>query len=123
MAAPPERKRSPYVSGLVGRCPRCGEGRLFDGFLKQVDHCEHCGEALGRYNVGLLLPFVVVTIVGHIIVFVMLDMELNSRGSPGMYLAVLVPLAVIIPLAIIRPAKGLLIAWLWTRNLSDELQR
>src|SRR5690606_1757498 len=122
MAAPPERKRSPYVSRLVGRCPRCGEGRLFDGFPQQVVHCEHCGEALGRYNVGLLLPFVVVTIVGHVIVFVMLDMELNSRGSPGMYLAVLVPLAVIIPLAIIRPAKGLLIAWLWTRNLSDELQ-
>lgn len=109
--------------GVLCRCPRCGVGDLFVGFLQQVEHCPVCGVVLGRYNAGLLLPFAVITIVAHIIVFVMLDMELNGRASPLIYLAVLVPLSVLVPLAIIRPVKGALIGFLWSRNLSDELGR
>jgi len=33
----------PVKTGIRGRCPRCGEGRLFDGFLTLRDRCEHCG--------------------------------------------------------------------------------
>ena len=34
---------SPYSTGLAGRCPRCGEGALFDGFLKLKPSCNACG--------------------------------------------------------------------------------
>jgi len=34
---------SPYQTGLRGRCPRCGKGRLFEGFLKLRQNCEVCG--------------------------------------------------------------------------------
>ena len=37
------RKRPPYETGLRGRCPRCGEGHMFRGFLTIRDHCEVCG--------------------------------------------------------------------------------
>ncbi|MDB5540743.1 MAG: zinc-finger protein [Devosia sp.] len=111
------------LRGLRCRCPRCGEGDLFAGFLQQVDKCSVCGQRLGGFNVGLLLPFVVITIVAHVIIFVMLDMELNERASPLIYLAVLVPLSVVVPLAVIRPVKGALIGFLWSRGLSDELER
>ena len=33
----------PIRTGLRNRCPRCGEGHLFDGFLKLRDGCEVCG--------------------------------------------------------------------------------
>lgn len=111
------------LRGLLCRCPRCGAGDLFSGFLQQVDKCAVCGQPLGDFNVGLLLPFVVITIVAHVIIFVMLDMELNERASPLIYMAVLVPLSVVVPLAIIRPVKGALIGFLWSRGLSDELER
>ncbi len=110
-------------AGLRGRCPRCEKGTLFSGFLQQVEHCPICGEYLGRYNVGLLLPFVVITIVTHVIIFVMLDMELNRRGSPLLYLGALVPISVAVPLLIIRPVKGALIGLFWARGLNDELDR
>lgn len=110
-------------NGLFCRCPRCGQGDLFDGFLQQVSTCANCGARLGHLNVGLLLPFIVIMIVAHVIIFVMLDMELNERASPLVYLAVLVPLSVLIPLAIIRPVKGGLIGFLWVRKISDELDR
>jgi len=65
----------------------------------------------------------VIIIVAHVIIFVMLDMELNERANPLVYMAVLVPLAVLVPVAIIRPVKGALIGLLWSRGLSDELDR
>lgn len=110
-------------AGLRGQCPRCEKGKLFTGFLKQVEHCPVCGELLGRYNVGLLLPFVVITIVAHAIIFLLLDMELNRRASPLIYLSVLIPISVLVPLLLIRPAKGGLIGLLWARGMSDELDR
>ncbi|MDR4307092.1 DUF983 domain-containing protein [Chelatococcus sambhunathii] len=36
-------KLEPYRVGLRGRCPRCGEGHLFEGFLKLKPRCEVCG--------------------------------------------------------------------------------
>ncbi|TIW05242.1 MAG: DUF983 domain-containing protein, partial [Mesorhizobium sp.] len=33
----------PWQVGIRGRCPRCGEGHLFDGFLKLAPKCEVCG--------------------------------------------------------------------------------
>ena len=33
---------SPYKTGLAGKCPRCGEGKLFQGYLKIADKCGVC---------------------------------------------------------------------------------
>ena len=33
----------PIISGLTCRCPRCGKGKLFSGFLKMAPSCEACG--------------------------------------------------------------------------------
>ena len=52
----------------MGRCPHCGRGRLFRGFLKPVEACEACGEAMHHQRSDDLPPYIVITIVGHIIV-------------------------------------------------------
>ena len=111
------------LNGLRCRCPKCGEGRLYSAFIEQASACEKCGEPLGRYNVGLLLPFVVIMIVAHVLIAVMLAMEAGGKNSSGTYLAVFVPLSVIVPFALLRSAKGALIGILWARSLSDELDR
>jgi uncharacterized protein (DUF983 family) len=71
--------------------------------------------------VGLLLPFIMIMIVAHVLVFVILELELNGGGSAGFYLSVMVPLAIIVPLLLLRPVKGGIIGLLWSRGLSDEL--
>ncbi len=110
-------------NGLLCRCPKCGQGKLYDGFLEQVEHCAVCGEPLARFNVGLLLPFVMIMIVAHVLIFVMLELEMTGLSSPLLYLVVMVPLSLIVPLATIRPLKGGLIGLLWARSLSDEQER
>jgi uncharacterized protein (DUF983 family) len=108
-------------NGLRCKCPKCGKGKLFPGYIEQTAQCSVCGEPLDHYNVGLLLPFVVIMIVAHVLIFVMLEMELHGTPSPLIYLAVLVPLSLIIPLLILPSVKGAIIGILWARNLSDEL--
>ncbi len=121
-----EHKRPTWPAlknGLMSRCPKCGTGRLYKGFIEQVEQCGHCGEPLRRYNVGLLLPFVMIMIVTHVIVFVMLEIELSGGATPGFYISVLVPISLVVPLILMRPVKGALIGLLWARQLSDELER
>ncbi|WP_339775196.1 DUF983 domain-containing protein [uncultured Thalassospira sp.] len=33
----------PIKVGILGKCPRCGQGHMFDGFLKIAKNCEVCG--------------------------------------------------------------------------------
>jgi uncharacterized protein (DUF983 family) len=33
---------SPYTTGIRGRCPRCGQGHMFNGFLTLRTRCEVC---------------------------------------------------------------------------------
>ena len=46
------RKIHPLVAGLIGRCPHCGGGHLFDGFLKVPPACEACGLDLAKADTG-----------------------------------------------------------------------
>lgn len=110
-------------NGIKCRCPRCGMGRLFHHYIEQVANCGNCGEPMGYYKVGLFLPLIVITLMVHIIGFVMLEMELSGHGSPLVYIYVLVPLSIIVPLAIMPPAKGAIIGLLWAKGWSDESDR
>jgi uncharacterized protein (DUF983 family) len=43
---------SPFKAGLMGRCPRCGAGKLFTGFLQVAETCSHCGLELKVRDTG-----------------------------------------------------------------------
>ena len=99
--------------GLRGRCPHCGEGRLFRGFLKPVDTCEACGEALHHQRADDLPPYVVITIVGHIVVGGLLMAEKYADWSMGLHMAIWPALTVILSLILMQPVKGGVIGLQW----------
>jgi uncharacterized protein (DUF983 family) len=109
--------------GVKCKCPQCGKGRLFRGYLDQVDHCAVCGEPLAYYKAGLFLSFVVITIVIHILAFAMLDIELRGGASPITYLYTLIPISILLPLAILPSCKGAIVGLLWAKGWSDEQDR
>ena len=37
-----EKQVNPIVAGIKGRCPRCGKGALFDGFIDLKNKCSNC---------------------------------------------------------------------------------
>ena len=61
--------------GLRGRCPRCGEGKLFRAFLKVDNNCSVCGLDFTPHRADDLPAYLVIVIVGHIVVPVSLWIE------------------------------------------------
>ncbi|MGE3247717.1 MAG: DUF983 domain-containing protein [Beijerinckiaceae bacterium] len=102
--------QSPYSTGLAGRCPRCGEGKLFNGFITTAEKCGHCGLDYKFIDSGDG-PAVFVTLIGG---FVLLGMALfvQMTWNPPVWLLMLIffPLTLIVSVGMLRPLKGLLIA-------------
>jgi uncharacterized protein (DUF983 family) len=99
--------------GFLGRCPHCGEGKLFGSFLKTVDRCEHCGEEMHHHRADDLPAYLVVVIVGHIIVGAFMGVEATSTLSTWQHLAIWVPLTIASALALLRPVKGAVVGLQW----------
>ena len=105
------------LNAMRCRCPRCGKGKLYSRYLKVVDTCSVCGEDLYHHRADDFPPYLSIMIVGHILVFVMLDMEIRGYANPMLYIAIFVPLAIIMPLAILPSVKGFVVALQWSRRM------
>jgi uncharacterized protein (DUF983 family) len=98
------------AAALVGRCPRCGRGRLFSGFLALAPCCNRCGLGFSFADAGDG-PAVFVSLFGGFIVLGMaLATELLYEPPIWVHLAVFLPLTAVVCLGLLRPLKGLLIA-------------
>jgi uncharacterized protein (DUF983 family) len=100
----------PIGHGLRGRCPRCGEGRLFDGFLGLRARCEHCGLDFGFADSGDGPAVFVILIGGFIVVFAAMLTEILYRPPYWVHAALWLPLILLVTLVPLRPIKGLLVA-------------
>jgi uncharacterized protein (DUF983 family) len=101
------------LRGLRGRCPHCGEGRLFRSFVKTVDRCEHCGEEIFHHRADDLPAYLVIVIVGHITLGGFLAVEVMAELPMWVHMVVWVPLTVILALALLRPVKGAIVGLQW----------
>ncbi|MBX9576759.1 MAG: DUF983 domain-containing protein [Caulobacteraceae bacterium] len=100
----------PIRAGLLCRCPHCGRGPLYAGFLKVVDRCRACGFDFSRLNTGDGAAVFIMQIVGFPVVFGALWVEIAYAPPMWLHLAVWPPLAAIGALALMRPGKGVMIA-------------
>lgn len=114
-----DRLPPPIITGLKCRCPRCGEGPLFRGFLKTWPRCESCGLDLG-FAEGSEGPAVfIIFIVGFIIVGAAALTEIALHPHPLVHLALWIPATIILSLVLLRPFKGVMIAFHY-RHLVHE---
>jgi uncharacterized protein (DUF983 family) len=103
--------------GMLGRCPHCGEGRLFYRFLKVADKCDGCGTAFHHHRADDLPAYLVILIVGHIVVASMFEIESYAQ-TPLWLQEVLWPsLVVVLSLALIQPIKGAVIGLQWSHRM------
>lgn len=100
------------LRALAGRCPCCGEGKLFKSFLKQVDNCAACGESFGQIRADDAAPWLTIIVVGH--VFLPFAFMVNVDFLPTWAAMTLwSALFAAISLAVLPRAKGLMLAILW----------
>jgi len=103
--------------GLRGKCPACGKGRLFPGFLKPADRCASCGEALNGHQADDFPAYIVILLLGHILIPTMIEIN-HFFDVPLLWQSIIWPaLALILAVAMIQPVKGAVIALQWARRM------
>jgi uncharacterized protein (DUF983 family) len=105
------------LRGLRGRCPACGEGRLFHRFSKVVPVCGACGEDLHHHRADDFPAYLVIVIVGHIVVPLTLYVELAFAPAYWVHALIWTPLVVGLSLAMLQPLKGMIVALQWQMGM------
>ncbi|MGI9353471.1 MAG: DUF983 domain-containing protein [Rhizobiaceae bacterium] len=105
------------LKGVRGRCPSCGETKLFAGGLKIQDSCQTCSEALHHHRADDLPAYLNIFIVGHIVVaMAMILMDAKIFGVwPLVTLSA--SLAVLLSICLMRPLKGMVVALQWALRM------
>ena len=106
-----------FKRGLRGRCPRCGQGKLFRSFLKVADHCEACGLDFTPHRADDLPAYLVIIIVGHIVVPLALYIETNYAPPMALQLSVYLSLTLFGSLALLQPVKGAVVGVQWALRM------
>jgi uncharacterized protein (DUF983 family) len=101
---------SPLLAGLMCRCPRCGRGRLFHGFLQIAPRCEACGLDYDFIDSGDGPAVFVIFLAGFVVVGAALIVEMLYQPPFWVHAALWGPLILITTLGPLRPMKGLMIA-------------
>lgn len=109
----------PIPAGLKGRCPRCGEGRLFDGFLAVGKGCTNCGLDYSYADAGDGPAVFVILIIGFIMVGLALWTEVNLSPPLWVHLVIWLPLTVVLALAALRLIKGVLLTLQYARQAAE----
>lgn len=108
----------PVSAGLRGRCPNCGEGALFKGFIAMPEGCQNCGQSYKFADSGDGPAVFVILFAGFLIVALMFYVEQVYAPPLWLHLTIFLPLTLIVCLGMLRPLKGLLIA-LQFRNKAE----
>ena len=98
------------VAGLGCACPRCGEGKLFRGFLTFRPRCEVCGLDYGFADAGDGPAVFIILLAGIIVVGAALVTEVLYHPPYWVHAALWLPLILIVTLGPLRPMKGLMVA-------------
>jgi uncharacterized protein (DUF983 family) len=101
---------SPYVAGLLGRCPRCGKGKMFRGLLALQPSCSVCGLDYAFADAGDGPAIFVMTVAGFVVLGLALYVDAVYQPPYWVHALIVLPLSLLICVALLRPAKGILIA-------------
>lgn len=99
--------------GALGKCPRCGGGRLFRQWLKPRDRCPVCTLDLTPQRADDFPAYIAMLVTGHLMAPLIIALSLDFDLRPVAMMAILVPLALALMLGMLQPAKGGVIATQW----------
>jgi uncharacterized protein (DUF983 family) len=110
---------SAFSAGLKCRCPNCGEGQVFRGFLTFKDQCEACGADFGVADAGDGPAFFVMFAVLIIVTPAAMITELFFHPPWWVHGLLWVPAIFALSIWLLRPFKALLFALQW-KNKAGE---
>jgi uncharacterized protein (DUF983 family) len=106
---PPGGEPKTAYAILLARCPRCGLGPLFSGYLTQAKSCSACALDLSRYDAGDGPAVFAILIVGFLVAGGALIVEVSYQPPYWLHALIWGPAILILSLGILRPLKAWLI--------------
>ncbi|MEM9495662.1 MAG: DUF983 domain-containing protein [Pseudomonadota bacterium] len=110
---------SPYAAGIGGKCPRCGEGRLFEGFLGLKENCEACGLDFAKADAGDGPAVFVIFIAGFVGVAIAFIARYTWLLPMWAAFAISIGVVVASVLGCLRPMKATLIALQYAHKAAE----
>lgn len=105
------------LRGFSRRCPECGQGRMFQGFLKVSHECEACGTALHHQRADDAPPYFTIFIVGHVVIPAVLAMVRYTDWSTLAILGLWLPLSMLMTFWLLPRVKGALVGLQWQQRM------
>lgn len=103
--------------GFLHRCPACGKGRLFSGFLTVRDLCPSCGEGLHHQRADDAPPYFTIFIVAHIIVPSVLVVEKVWHPALWIHMLLWIPATLLLTLLLMPAVKGAVVGLQWALRM------
>jgi uncharacterized protein (DUF983 family) len=102
-------KNGPGWRGIRGRCPRCGEGKLFSGFLKLAPRCNVCELDYGFADPADGPAFFAMSAMAFPILGFALWLDAAYAPAWWVHLITTLPLLIVLCVLPLRPLKGWLV--------------
>jgi uncharacterized protein (DUF983 family) len=112
-AAAPRELKTAMLRGARAKCPNCGNGNLFRGFLQVADRCETCGQELFHHRADDAPAYLTILIVGHLMMPFVLGVEEVFEPALWVHLVLWGTVLPIACLALLRPIKGAIVGMQW----------
>lgn len=96
-------------AALLGRCPRCGQGKLFRGYLTVAPSCSSCGLDYSGFDAGDGPAVFVILIVGAIVAGSALFVEARFSPPYWVHAVIWAPVTAVLTFVLLRLAKALLL--------------
>lgn len=102
--------------GVKGRCPNCGQGKLFRVYISQNKACSACGEDLSELRADDAPPWLTIFITGHIVVPMIVEFVKYDVFEEWIETSIILAVAFLCVFLILPRAKGLFLAGLWRQS-------
>ena len=115
-----QNSASPIAKGLRGLCPECGEGSIFDGFLKFAPRCEACGASFDNEDAGDGPAVFVIFAAGIFVIPAALAFQLITNAPTWLTMVIWVPILIVFCLALMRPLRGIMFNLQWKHGALEH---
>ncbi|MDG1431228.1 MAG: DUF983 domain-containing protein [Paracoccaceae bacterium] len=109
--------RPAIARGWRRKCPNCGSGPMFSGYLKVRNECQVCEQELHHHRADDGPAYLTILIVGHIIAPLMHFIFVTFRPEPLVMFSVLAVGCVALSLYLLPRLKGVVVAIQWSRRM------
>lgn len=113
-----DRKTWPSVwRGFRRRCPSCGQGMMFDGYLKVRGHCAVCREELHHHRADDGPAYLTILVVGHLMAPLIHVVFTTFRPEPLVLATVFTVGCVALALYLLPRLKGVVVGIQWSKRM------